>query len=673
MGDRQTRPVKGWATRTSGDARTGIDARTVFRIVLAISTLPIPVAAIRNGMRHWYPSADAGITAVRTIDVFSAHPPMFGLPAFPSTTSTITYGYLGAPINYLLAIPVKLLGVSWGLLIGMAVFNTFWYLVAMWLVRRRVGDRVAVLGCVFGVSLLWAVGSQILVDPTPVHAGMIAAFTFAVAAWSVADGDPKALLPLATAGSFLLLVHLKYLLFVPVVAAVAIVCWIVHLVRRRRRASDWQEERRAHRRGLLLAVAATLLLWIPTIAQQVFESPGNVANLLRALVEGTDTPQHAGIHGGVVDSIRVVFAPVVAWPLWFRDSLANPRFTMLGPSGSKVDVLVGCVVFGVMVLTVGVAALRRRDTTAATGLLVAIAASAGWVVSGIAQASKTGWAHRYYESLWPAAMFFWFTVVVAVIRSAPVRARWAKRPFDGIALPVLGVGVAVIAVLSFPIANFGAETSQLAIPVGRSVSADMAQMAPRGKPVIVQYHPWSWAYVSNVVLGLQAAGIDFRFTEDWGVRTYGANRAIDPTQRADARTVMVTQFPTVDASWRLLALSGDTVQESPAAFAATTAKLDAWGRTVTEIRVPPSEVVDPQSRSVLQFSIDRSLASARSSHGSVFDVAQFASLVSAEPYRFLLGSVDIPGVSRVELDRWLHDRSLLVQNRAVLVYLQTAR
>lgn len=127
--------------------------RTLFRV--AVAGAPIAISAIRNGMLDWQPSADAAITAVRTNDVFSAHPPLIGLPAFPSVGSTIEYRYLGAPVNYLLAVPVRLFGVTWGIVLGMGILNTLWFVLAMWLIRRRVGYRTGVSAILQPVDSGW--------------------------------------------------------------------------------------------------------------------------------------------------------------------------------------------------------------------------------------------------------------------------------------------------------------------------------------------------------------------------------------------------------------------------------------------------------------------------------------------------------------------------------------
>jgi hypothetical protein len=99
----------------------------------------------------------------------------------------------GAIQLYLLAAPVHLLGNTWGPLIGMAAINSAWILFAGWLLARRLGTAEALLGIGFLTMLVWSVGSELLVDATPMNMLAIPFALFLIAVWCVADGDLVAL------------------------------------------------------------------------------------------------------------------------------------------------------------------------------------------------------------------------------------------------------------------------------------------------------------------------------------------------------------------------------------------------------------------------------------------------------------------------------------------------
>ncbi|MBS1848018.1 MAG: hypothetical protein JST73_07045, partial [Actinobacteria bacterium] len=189
-----------------------------------IALIPLWTAAIRAGHDHWEPTWDAATTVARVRDVFSAHPPLYGLVA-SSSASADPYSYLGATQFYLLAVPVRLFGSAWGTPLGMAAIQSVALLAALWLVHRRIGSRGAILASAIVASLLLTLGSEFIIDPTPVQAVTLPFFTFLVAAWSVACDDGPAILILAAVGNYLVLTHPAMALVTPMTAAVASICW----------------------------------------------------------------------------------------------------------------------------------------------------------------------------------------------------------------------------------------------------------------------------------------------------------------------------------------------------------------------------------------------------------------------------------------------------------------
>ena len=645
--------------------------RTLFRVAVLISVSPILISAVRNGLLGWYPSADAGITAVRTVDVFSAHPPLYGLPAFPSTQTGVAFGYLGAPINYLLAIPVKLLGVSWGILVGMGVLNSAWLITALWLVRRRVGYRTAILACAFTTSLLWGVGSQALVDPTPVRCGLIAALTLFAAAWSVAEGDAKALVPLALAANFLVLDHLKFIVVAPLMVVLSLVLWMVRLRGRPVTASEDGPTEPTHtRRWVVASLVVTVIMWAPTLGQQLFSPNGNIGNLVRGLARGPGASGQSAIHHGLLDAIGVVSSPIVTRPLWFRPSLEHPHFWVYGPKSPFLDEAIGiAVVLGLTVLFAA-NARRRRDSTTFVALTVGAAAWGAWIISGVLLSRSSGWVLRYLQALWPVSMFIWFTFALALVRSGWLRGPVRRLRLQGAGVPLAIAVSTVFAVLSIPIANFGAATSQEAIPVALQIRRDVKRRVPAGSPVLITSSPEAWPYVSAVTGALQEAGIDFRFTSSWAIETYGSQRAFKSQPGHRVPELLVTTSTQSADTWSLLSWGGPSLNESHEQFLAVGDQMNTWARAARGLRIPPSAPDTPATRKFIRALIADQLATARAEHKSPLALKTFVHLLVDGQHRYLLDSIDVPGLTRSEKLMWLEDQYALLNNQVAMVYLR---
>lgn len=498
------------------------DYKLAFRIALVALVAPIVVGVVRNGLAHWYPTNDAALTAIYVKDVFSAHIPLVGLPARYSYGAAPDYFYPGALLMYLLAVPVRIFGVSWGLLVGMGAIQSAWTLTALWLIRRRVGYRHGLVGALFLASLLWGLGSQVILDPTPVLMGSIAFFAFLVATWSVADGDAHGFVPLALGASFLFLDHLKFAIVVPVLVGVACVGFVLH---RRAFHRETIDDAPALRRTTVIAFGATALftalVWAGPIVQQLTSAHPNMTALAHAIGSG-DRAQRA-----VTDTLRVVSTPLTTWPLWLRHSLADPSFTVTGPSGSVAVQLMGFAIVLISGVAVALRGQRGNDTTVRRALIVALVAWLAWVVSAQISPDRSPFERNYFQAVWPMATFIWFTIVIGALRAkwnptpkaarvTPDQRRWMMRG-------TLGVIVA-FSISNFAIANFNATTPQVTISVARTVR-DVVHENVHDGPVLVRSSAYpARTYFPVALLALREHNIAFRVTGSWDPTVYGEFR-----------------------------------------------------------------------------------------------------------------------------------------------------
>ena len=228
----------------------------------------------------------------------------------------------------------------------------------------------------------------------------------------------------------------------------------------------------------------------------------------------------------------------------------------------------------------------------------------------------------------------------------------------------------VLVALSVPIANFGSDTTQEAIPVTRQLSHDVRRGVPKGDPVLVAVDMSVWPYLSGALLGLQENGIEFRFTDAWALRTYGNRRAYSETRDGRPRELLVTSTFEPPDRGTLISLAGPGLRGSRGEYVAVRRRLLAWERSLRQVRFPRSAPVSSSARALIDSFLARSLARATSRNQSIFDQPDVANLLTTAAGRPLLDTFDVPGLSPQELRAWMRDQSIIVQGRAVFAYLR---
>lgn len=169
--------------------------RRLVPLVVLLLVAPFVVSVVRAHAAGWEPSGDNGIIALQAFDTHSGHPPLVGLPSTAGVYSDANPRHPGPIEFYALALPMKALGTSMGMVGWTALVNLTAVLVAAWVVLRRAGPGVGVWGAVVLGAIAWAQGPAQLTDPVSSNAGGIPMVALAVLAWALATGDRR-LLPL---------------------------------------------------------------------------------------------------------------------------------------------------------------------------------------------------------------------------------------------------------------------------------------------------------------------------------------------------------------------------------------------------------------------------------------------------------------------------------------------
>lgn len=482
------------------------------RVCAIAAITPIIIAAVRNGLNGWTPTLDAAATTTRVRDVFSAHPPLVGMWSAGSTWSDYTIHFPGAIQLYLLAIPVKVLGNTWGVLLGMATLNSAWILTAGWLIKRRIGVRGAILGYAFLALFVWTLGSEILIDITPMQMVTVPFMVFLVAVWSVADGDTKAIPVVALVANYLLLAHLAFTLLVPAIGLTAIVGLIISARRARRTNPEaWPATRGEIRSGLLKSLAITGVLWLIPLLQQLFGEIPNITNLIKS--SQVDRPS-TSTYG---DAAHAVASIILQPPFWLRDSFAQPKFGLEDLGGALA---IGVIITAFTIVALAVVAVRRQEFTVLWALVVASVAALVSIANVVQAPNPYGFRPEYLRSLWGMAMFVWLAIAVAFWRLAATP-KIRERLTGGLAVCVL-----LIAGLAIPHRNFRAGTSDASIP---ATNAMLDQVLPKlhdkgTVEVTVAGEFDAFTYWSALILALNTKGIPYCLSESNAIAQYGKNR-----------------------------------------------------------------------------------------------------------------------------------------------------
>ena len=298
--------------RAADRGRPGRSMVVWFRVAVLVSLVPVVSAGVRDALRGWIPTHDGAAMSLKAEQVFSHHPPMIGMFALASTWAGRVIHMPGPIELYLLAVPVHLLGPGGGVLLGMVLLNGSALVVTAWLLRRRVGHVLAMVGVLGLTVLCWSLGSEALVDPIPRAIGLLPLTTLFVGTWSAVDGDDVGLPVVALVATYLLQTFLGLLVIVPVLAVTTVVWSGLHAWRSRGATPG-----RLQRWLVWLAGSsiAALALWVPPIYQQVTSDPGNLSALLRS--SGSHAAASPSLGRSIATTVSIVAILAFSAVTWF--------------------------------------------------------------------------------------------------------------------------------------------------------------------------------------------------------------------------------------------------------------------------------------------------------------------------------------------------------------------
>jgi hypothetical protein len=390
----------------------------VIAVVTLLVGLPMIVAvAVLHG-RPWHPVLDLAMTEFRVRDVFGRHTPLIGLPGRIGTYPD--QGSHPGPLSfYLLAPTYRLLGSSsWSMEVGTIVIHLAAIGTGLWLAARRLGWVGLAAGAALFALVLRGYGQDTLTQPWNPYLPVVAWVLVLLAAWAVLAGDDIALVPLVVAATYCAQTHVPYL---PLGVGMVVLGLGAAALRRSWRAIGW-------------SVGAGVVLWLPPIADQIRNSPGNI----RELVDHFGSPPEPAI--GLGDGIRIMLRHLDATALVTRHLTGTGQFVDDAAAWRGAIVLAVWVVAAVIAVRIGPRALRAMH--------VVVGVAIGLGILSTARIFGRPW---YYLTLWA-----WGTTMLTLgaILWTALEVWRARRPAVELQRPVTvaAAAVAVVATIASTVA-----------------------------------------------------------------------------------------------------------------------------------------------------------------------------------------------------------------------------
>lgn len=490
-----------------------------------VALLPSAMACVRLLRARWLPIGDNGYFAVRSRDVLTEHHPLLGAWSSGSQVVGVDVNNLG-PIQLDLLWPfVKVLGLGPGTIVGVTLVNGLCAAGVALVAHRRAGAVGAWLGAATAAGLSWTLGTELLVEPRQHHALVLPFLLCLVLAWSLADGD-VALLPVAAvAATYVAQTHLTFLVPLGAVGVVALVA----MVRRLRAPVEPPDGPPAARGPVLVAAGALVLLWLQTAVEELQGGRGNLSSVWEAARTETE---ELGADGGT-RTLAAILRPFVGWlPPGFADFDPNDPVLSRGTAALTLAALL------VALAGLGVVALRRRDRTMGSLLLVVGAALlSGWYAVVTSPSGQFGVLASNFRWLWPISALVTFSLVLGALRAG------FRRPDPRVVVGVATVAVTV-AVWALPASHQGQgpRDGRPLIEVSRDLLDQMHEFEFDGTVLIDRrgnYFGEPFSYV--LFAALQDGSIEFESALPQDARRFGEKRAFDGT--ADATLTLVTGVP----------------------------------------------------------------------------------------------------------------------------------
>ena len=254
-------PLGGWAT--------GI---TALSVILALAS------AVVVSLANYRAIADWGAIATRSFDVGTAQTPLLGTRSSVAADASVIMHHPGPMQFFVLAPFVRIFGEA-GLPIGAAVVHAMSIVALVLLCRRLMGEPAAFAAALCSLALVTTLGYVELASSWPPIVIIVPTAIAVVATIGCVGGDRVSWLALVVAGSFVAQSNLAAL---PLVVALGLISAIGFV------ATQWSQPRAAIR-TVWPSLAIGLVLWLPSLVEQLTDDRPNLSAIVRHAGDGGKT------------------------------------------------------------------------------------------------------------------------------------------------------------------------------------------------------------------------------------------------------------------------------------------------------------------------------------------------------------------------------------------------
>lgn len=254
-------------------------------VLVAILAVPLLVWSVSWTLQGWVPQGDEGWIALKTHDVFTAHPPLEGMRSTSALTWPGVFAHHPGPMQfYLLAVPYAVTGYHpSGLIAGSFLLGVGLIAVAVrhaWVAGRHNGVAAVVVAVIASEVLL----GPSLVLPWNPWPPVLAGVALLALAWRLLLGQVQALPWFVAVSSLVLQANLA---LVAMLLPLLVVLGCVGLCQwHRLRGATWplpgwrpRDQQPVWRRPGVMATGVGALCWAPAVVELFVVSPNNLTEL----------------------------------------------------------------------------------------------------------------------------------------------------------------------------------------------------------------------------------------------------------------------------------------------------------------------------------------------------------------------------------------------------------
>ena len=366
-----------------------------------MAVVPLVVAVVALLWKPWAPVLDLAMTEYRVRDVGGRFTPRIGLPGrigdFPDQGS-----HPGPWSFYLVAPFYRLAGATaWGMQLGSVMVNATAFVGVIAVGRRLAGTAGALSSAVVVAVAIRGFGLNVLTHPWNPYFPLAVWLLLLVCAWAVLAGDHRLAVVVAVCASVAAQTHVPYLLSCLSVSLLVLgaLVW--------RWTTSVGDDRAAVRRSTLIALGATLVLWIPPLIDQWRRDPGNLTMLYRHFT-GEPSEPLVSVPVGVKVFLRHLDVFDAAWASLTRADGFVYRSGMPVPPGADGSAVLGGIV---LLAWIGSAVMAFRVRHRLLNALNAVLATA--LAAGLVSMLRIFGKVWFYLTLWA-----WMTMLLVVLSTS---------------------------------------------------------------------------------------------------------------------------------------------------------------------------------------------------------------------------------------------------------------